>query len=152
MWCHYYLLWVKILSAATRQFFAIVSYYYLPIQTTTLFIYTATQNEPLEPQNGASVSCHISRVYSFIFRTCGTEEENKALKMSKNHSTPFIHHLLHNAISIAWRLSSRGRGFSSPYGSCIAIETWAVFDGTLSHTIRVWCIYLQLVDFYGKCR
>ena len=25
-------------------------------------------------------------------------------------------------------------------------------EGILTHTIHVWCIYLHLVDFYGKCR
>ena len=37
-----------------RVHFAIVSYHYLPTQTTTLFIYTAPQDEPLEPQNGTT--------------------------------------------------------------------------------------------------
>ena len=29
-----------------------------------------------------------------------------------------------------------------------------LFDVTvvMSHTIHVWCIYMHLVDFYGKCR
>ena len=27
-----------------------------------------------------------------------------------------------------------------------------LFDRILTHTIHVWCTYLQSVDFHGKCR
>ena len=33
-----------------------------------------------------------------------------------------------------------------------SVENLSLPEGILTHTIHVWCIYLHLVDFYGKCR
>ena len=60
-----------------------------------------------------------------------------------------------------WMFRVPGK-YQSGVGCCNYVflgGKWWVFryylslpQGILTHTIHVWCIYLHLVDFYGKCR
>lgn len=86
LWCHYYLLWVKILSAATRPFCHSVLLLFANPNTT------ATQDEPREPQNGVPRfhATNFAGVFIRFWENGETEEEHKALNLSKNNSTLYL--------------------------------------------------------------